>query len=299
MARVLITGVGGFTGRFLRRELEDAGHVVFGLTSAEDRTAERVTPCDLRDAAGLAAVIDRIEPELVAHLAAVAFVAHGDAAEIYGTNIVGTRTLLAALAARSQRPRAVLLASSANVYGKTAAGVITESVAPAPANDYAVSKLAMENMAALWRSELPITIVRPFNYTGAGQSTNFLIPKIVDHVRRKTPTIELGNLDVERDFSDVRMVVRVYRSLLENGAATPGSGGVWNVCSGMGTTLREVFALASEIGKHTPEVRVNPDFVRPNEIKKLVGSKAALEAEIGPIEPIPLRETIEWMIRGR
>jgi nucleoside-diphosphate-sugar epimerase len=97
----------------------------------------------------------------------------------------------------------------------------------------------MEYMARLWMDKLPIVIVRPFNYTGQGQSDNFLLPKIVSHFRRKEARIELGNLAIARDFSDVRMVARSYRKLL---AAAP-AGEAFNVCSGRSHSLGEVIDL--------------------------------------------------------
>lgn len=283
MGVALVTGVDGFTGRYLVDELVAAGHEVKGLTRAE---------VDLLDPKALGAAVAAASPELVVHLAAISFVAHGDAGEIYRTNIVGTRNLLEALAVLKPAPRAVLLASSANIYGNATVEPITEDVPPAPANDYAVSKLAMEHMARLWMDKLPITIVRPFNYTGVGQARAFLLPKIVDHFRRKAAVLELGNLDVARDFSDVRTVVQRYVRLLAAGRA----GETYNVASGRGTTLQEVLATMRDLAGHSPEIRVNPAFVRANEVRRLVGSPAKLDAAIGAVPAIELRDTLAWML---
>ena len=108
---------------------------------------------------------------------------------------------------------------------------------PAPANDYAVSKLAMEYLAKTYSVRLPLIICRPFNYTGVGQAEAFLLPKIVAHVRKGATEIELGNLDVARDFSDVRDVSSIYARLIQTPAAV---GATLNICSGKAYTLREV-----------------------------------------------------------
>lgn len=299
MAKVLVTGGSGFTGRHLAGELAAHGFECVGLAlhDRESAPAEMasVRVADLLDAQRLAQVVREVEPEFVVHLAAVAFVAHGDAEAFYRTNVIGTRNLLEALAGLARPPAMTLLASSANIYGNADVPVIGEDTPPAPVNDYAVSKLAMEYVAKLYAPRMPLAVVRPFNYTGVGQSENFLIPKIVAHARRKAPTLELGNLDVARDFSDVRMVVDCYRRLL----ATPAAAGqVLNVCSGRPHTLREVVGMVERLSGHPLKVTVNPAFVRANEVKVLAGSRERLEAVIGPVQGIPLEETLRWMLEA-
>lgn len=302
--RVLITGVHGFTGHYLAQALRAAGYTVFGVTGPHtggNSSSPDELGVDLTDRSAVAAAVEWAAPDYVVHLAAIAFVDHNDAAQMYRTNIIGTRNLLEALSRR--KPRAVLLASSANVYGNSLVEPITEQVAPAPANDYAVSKLAMEHMARLWFDRLPITLVRPFNYTGIGQSENFLLPKIVAHYRRRATSIELGNLDVARDFSDVRDVVRVYQALLETNL--PGE--TFNICSGQTYTLSDALTLMAEIAGYAIEVKVNPQFVRANEVKRLVGSDAHLRhylgknlgENLGKIPRIALRDTLRWMWQAK
>lgn len=299
MLKALITGVDGFTGRYLAIELQRAGYEVFGLVYkplAEDIPGVKsVYACDLCDMANLSRIVAEIQPDVVAHLAAIAFVAHGDVDAIYQTNLLGARNLLESLVCLNKPLRSVLIASSANIYGNTAGGVLDENTPPSPANDYAVSKLAMEYMAKLYQSRLPITIVRPFNYTGVGQSESFLLPKIVNHIRRKASVIELGNLHVARDFSDVRMVVQYYRRLLESPAAV---GETFNVCSGQAYTLDEVLAMVRTLADYNFEVRVNPAFVRANEVKILIGNRSKLDALVGSVANIELIDTLRWMIEA-
>ena len=296
--RVLITGVNGFTGRYMAAEMQHAGYEVIGLAhNAPTKSASdpiTLLTCDLSDRAGLRSIAEEIRPDLVVHLAGIAFVAHGDVDAIYRTNIAGTRNLLEALAQNTHKPRSVLLASSANIYGNATTEIIEESTLAAPANDYAVSKLAMEYTAKLWTGHLPITIVRPFNYTGVGQSVSFLLPKIVDHFKRRAPVLELGNLEVIRDFSDVRSVVRSYHRLLE----TATGGETLNVCSGTGHSLQEVLQTMRDLTGHHPEIRVNPAFVRASEVHRLIGSRARLESIIGETTLIPLQETLQWMLES-
>ena len=299
MSKVLITGADGFTGRYLAKELSDAGHEVHGLVHLPMpdgvEGVSQLHVANLCDLPALSAVMQAVQPEKVAHLAAIAFVAHGDVSAIYNTNLVGTRNLLESLVLSKSPLSAVLLASSANIYGNSVGGMLDESTPPAPANDYAVSKLAMEYAAALYADRLPVIIARPFNYTGVGQAESFLIPKIINHVRRKAPVIELGNLDVARDFSDVRNVVRVYHRLLEAPSAVSQA---FNVCSGKAWSLNEVLSMVREISGHDFEVRVNPAFVRQNEVKTLLGSRSKLNEATGVMQEIEFRETLRWMLEA-
>ena len=289
--RALITGLRGFTGYYLAQELSAAGYRVHGTVMPGEELGPDIHAVDLCDREAVARIVDEVQPDVVVHLAGIAFVAHDDAEQIYRVNVVGTRNLLEALAAARRQASAVLLASSANIYGNADVAVISESQAPAPANDYAVSKLAMEYMARLWMDKLPITIVRPFNYTGVGQAENFLLPKIVSHCRRRESRIELGNIAIARDFSDVRMVARSYRRLL---AAAPASE-AFNVCSGVPHTLSSVIEAMGEIAGYRIEVQVNPAFVRANDVLQLTGSNRKLSAAIGNLAPTPLHETLRWM----
>jgi nucleoside-diphosphate-sugar epimerase len=292
--RVLISGIEGFTGRYLAPTLAAAGYRVFGLHQRQESGQSDCLVADLLDPDAIAQVIEQVEPDVVVHLAAISFVGHSDRRSFYEVNLLGTLNLLQALAASGRPLRKVVLASSANIYGNTLADPLDESVTPAPANDYAVSKLAMEQMASLWFGRLPLIIVRPFNYTGVGQAEHFLLPKIVAHFRNRAPVLELGNLDVIRDFSDVRTVTDCYRRLIESSAA----GRMFNVCSGRGTSLSQVLQMAERLTGHQPKIVVNPAYVRNNEVHRLVGSRQSLETTIGPIEDIPLAETLQWMLEA-
>ena len=246
---------------------------------------------DLCDASQVADALEGIDPDVVVHLAAVSSVAHGDVDEIYRVNVLGARNLLSVLAGKTNRPSRVLLAGTANIYGNVER-VIDEDTPFNPQNDYAVSKLAMEYMARLWNDALNITVVRPFNYTGVGQSARFLVPKIVDHFKRRAPTLELGNIDVVRDFNDVRNVAAAYLALAEGGPPWESL----NICSGKEYSIRNILDLLEQITGYRPEIRINPAFVRANDVKRLVGNPARLEGRMGRRVEFSMEETLRWMV---
>ncbi len=291
--RVLLTGANGFTGAYMRTELEAAGFSVIGAVVGAPRGLHEIA-LDITSLDNCRAVMETVRPDYLVHLAAISFVHHADANAFYRVNVIGTLNLLQALADAAIVPRRILIASSANIYGNTTGGVITEMQLPQPVNHYATSKLAMECMVRTWFDRLPIVITRPFNYTGVGQESHFLVPKIISHFAQRAPVIELGNLDVERDFSDVRMVVSAYHGLLEREC----NGEVVNVCSGIAYSLRDILTMVEEIAGYQIEIRINPAFVRQSEVKTLIGSAAKLRALLGALPSVPLRDTLQWMYKS-
>ena len=282
--KILVTGADGFTGRPLVEMGRAAGHVIVPLRA------------DLTDQTGVQSEVLAAVPDAVVHLAAISFVGHADDNAFYAINVIGTMNLLDALALLPRAPDRVLLASSANVYGNCEQSPISESQPPAPVNHYAMSKLAMEYMARTYADRLPLVVTRPFNYTGPGQALNFVIPKLVDHFARLAPSISLGNLNVEREFNDVQMLCDAYLQLLEHGV--PGE--AYNVCSGQTYSLQHVIDTLIRITGHHAQVEVNPAFVRANEVHRLCGSPAKLQALLSRhgklLNNPPLTETLQRML---
>ena len=291
LKRALITGVRGFTGAYVKDELQRLGFDVWG-TVLEQAKGENEIVASLLYQDELTRAVKKINPSVVIHLAAVSSVSHEDTYELYSVNIVGTRNLLKAIVDSGCRPECVILASSANVYGNSHSGMINESVVPKPGNDYAVSKLSMESMANLWRCELPITIVRPFNYTGVGQSLNFLVPKIVEHFMRREKKILLGNFDVYRDFSDVRAIAWFYGQL----SRRPAPNELFNLSSGISHSIQEIISTLEDITGHRIQIQADPKLMRTGEVSRLQGDSSRIRMHTGNPPEIPLRETLSWML---
>lgn len=277
--RVALTGASGFTGRFVAETLVQAGATCFALEA------------DLTDAAAIERAVAEAKFDRVIHLAAKAFVNASDWEGFYTVNQLGTFHLLEAVARHHPGTRCVL-ASSAQVYGPGAEGLIAEDAPTNPANHYAVSKLAMELGARRWADRLEIVATRPFNYTGVGQGTDYLIPKIVDHFRRRAPVIELGNLWVKRDFGDVRAVAEAYVGLALTETPPPGT---LNIATGIVRSIDEILDILAGLSGYRPEVSVNQAFVRANDVPVLGGHAGQLQAAIPDWHPRDLADTLAWM----
>lgn len=288
--KVFITGINGFTGRYLENHFLSKGYEVYGSV-IDTPSNKNHFQCDITKKEQVDALFDTIQPDYLIHTAAISYVAQENASLMYDVNTIGTENILASLLQHGIKPKKILLASSATVYGNQGEEVLDESMCPMPVNHYGCSKLAMEHIAKNYFSKLDIIITRPFNYTGVGQEEHFLIPKIVAHYAKKTPTIELGNLHVAREFNNIKDIVVIYNKLLMSSTSST----VVNVSSNKPIKLLDVIAIMNSLSGYTIEVRVNPKFVRANEIASLSGATNKLLTTIGDIHFTPIEKTLTRM----
>ena len=287
---IFITGITGFTGKHLEEHYSTRGFDVYGTTFTEP-TSSNHYKCDILDEEELFKILTNVKPDYIIHLAAISFVAAKDQKNIYNVNIFGTLNLLNGLVGLNYMPSKVLIASSAAVYGNIE-GELDEEMCPQPVNHYGNSKLVMENMAKGYYDRLNIIIVRPFNYTGTGQENHFLIPKIVAHYKENKKEIELGNIDVYREFNNVQYVVRCYTKLLFSEYKSD----IFNVCSGNAININYILNVMNQLADYAIKVNVNPKFVRKNEIDILKGNPQKLFAHIGNFtEEYTLQSTLANM----
>jgi GDP-4-dehydro-6-deoxy-D-mannose reductase len=281
MRNILVTGASGFVGRTLSR-MAAAGELdaPVALTPMPDAV-------DLRDAEAVRQSMDRLAPDAVIHLAAITFVPESFERphETYDVNLYGTINLLESLSRRGFHG-AFLYVSSGDVYGAVPAPAlpITELHLPKPRNPYAASKLAAEAYCYQLSQTSPIRVViaRPFNHIGPGQSDRFVLPAMAKQILeikrgQRAPMIEVGNVDVTRDFSDVRDVVRAYIALLQKGA----SGEAYNVCSGTERHVGGVLEDMLEMAEVRASVSIARDRIRPNEQTRHYGSNRKLCEDTG------------------
>lgn len=284
--KLLVTGSDGFTGRQFCSKATKTGFEVVKLKA------------NILDREGLKSEILDVKPNLIVHLAGISNVANPDKISFYNVNVIGTTNLLDAVLDLPVAPSKVLIASSANVYGNCNVTSIDENMVTNPTNHYAASKLAMEKMALTYSKKIPIVITRPFNYTGLGQSLDFVIPKLVSHFINKSPEIFMGNIDVEREFNDVRTVCDSYLMLLKFGM----DGEIYNICSGNSYSLSYVLSLLSELTAHNARISVDQTLVRDNELTVLRGDPSKLNRLIiqssTKLTAITLKDTLKLMLQG-
>jgi len=272
--RALVTGYNGFVGSHLAAAME-----IIPFDDADGLV-------DLRDAPRVAKAVAALRPDIVYHLAGQAYVgdSFADPRSTYEINFFGTLNLIQALKAAGFRGR-MLFAGSADVYGR-----IDESELPVhedrplrPLNPYAVSKVAAEALCyQAIRNGFEIILARPFNHVGAGQSSKFVVSDIARRIAliaegQMDPVLTVGDVDVTRDFTDVRDVVRAYQLLIAKGRA----GEPYNICSGTERTIRSIMEELCAIAGVKVEVRADPARMRPGEQRRVRGDSSRLRRDTG------------------
>ena len=264
MKKALITGASGFVGPHLRKELEVNGYRVSGLDYSGNEKG--VFQCDICDFDSVFKVVDKVKPDYIFHLAGFSSVARSfEEPELcHKINVTGTKNLLDAVVKTGLKPK-ILIVSSADVYGEPEYLPIDEKHQIKPVSPYGKSRVEQEQLAHSY--DLPAIICRSFIHIGPGQADTFVIPSFKKQIAeaREGDTIYVGDLDIIRDFSDVRDIVRAYRVLIEKGNTNE----VYNVGSGKSFRLKEILARLIEESEKKLKVVVDREKVRVNDIKRL------------------------------
>jgi GDP-4-dehydro-6-deoxy-D-mannose reductase len=302
MQKILVTGANGFVGQHLVKELFENGLEVLGMGGAQGAAEKspfvsEYVVLDLNDAAAVQK-IDFSGVDGVIHLAGLAAVGPSfDDPMGYISGNIGMQTnLFEAALAQKAKPK-FLIISSATLYDPKASLPLTETSPVVPSSPYAVSKLGQEQMAQYYGLRgFSSIIARPFNHIGPGQNPGFIVPDIAQQIvaceQGKQQEISVGNLDAQRDYTDVRDIVRAYRLLLEKGR----SGEVYNICSGQALSGHQVLEglLASVTTK--PAVKQDPAKMRPSDTPEIYGSHQKITADTGWQPEIPLETTLADVI---
>lgn len=302
--RIFLTGATGFAGSHLVDRLSADGHhltaLVHPATSHQELPGDghiRVVPGDLLDRDALRETIVAARPDVIYHLAGQAYPARSwhDPALTMAVNAGGTANVLWA-ATEFGRPRVVVV-TSAEVYGPVQPGdlPLTEATPPQPRHPYGVSKLAAGQLARVYweRYGLPVVEARPFNHIGPRQAPGFVVPDFAGQLAamqlgRQARVIRVGNLDPERDFTDVRDVVAAYVALAEHGR--PGE--AYLICSGKPVPVRHILETLIALSSLDVEVVVDSTRVNPSDTPCLYGSHAKITTDTGWQPRIPLRQSL-------
>jgi GDP-4-dehydro-6-deoxy-D-mannose reductase len=291
--KVFITGATGFVGSYLSQTLQSPDNVIYGTCYPErpedcDRTvADKIYYQDIRDAKGLSKLIEEIRPDWVFHLAAVSSVRRSwDKREkTFEINLGGTYHLFEAIRQYSPQAR-VLYVSSSDVYGvlTPVKNALSEDDATEPVNPYAFTKISGELLARYYsRIEgLDIVLARPFPHTDWALQ----IARIEKGYHE--PVMTVGNTDIQRDFLDVRDVVRAYVRLMEKGQ----SGEVYNICSGRAIALKAVLDMLLSFTSITIDIRIDPQKLRKTDIPLLVGDNRKIQHATAWTPNIPMKQTL-------
>ncbi len=308
MTRWLITGADGFVaGHLLPHLLEAENNTqIFGMVWREaprDSWPEahprlQILPGELGDAQSITDIVEQTRPEIILHLAAASSVAQSwqDPVPAYQINILGQLHLLEAARSMKSKPT-VVIASSAEIYGRDGhdGNAISEAAPLRPLSPYAVSKATQDLQAGQYHAAfgLPTIRLRLFNHTGPGRPPHFVassFAKQLAEIERglREPVLHVGNLNVARDFTDVRDIARAWRLAALSGQ--PGE--AYNVCSGRPTPIRKILDILLEKTTVEVEIQTDPTLLRTGEIESLYGDSSLFSEATGWQPEIPLEQTL-------
>ena len=303
--KILITGAGGFVGTYLIRQLQKkTDNEIYGAVYKSTSDISSLLPQnhilegDLTDFAVAESHLQTVQPDIIYHLAALSVVGNSFANAI---KVINTNTNLSFNlfeAARLIVPKArIINICSANVYGAVldSSRPLTESTPFRPLNPYSVSKINQEMLGLEYHLTYGSDMIalRPFNHTGIGQTTDFLIPRLAQQFAaiekgQLAPTIEIGNLDSIRDFSDVRDMVSAYVLAAESCLA----GEAYNIGSGKGYKVSQVIDIFQSLSQAKVEIKVKKDLVRSADVPALVADFTKFKEATGYFPVISLERTI-------
>jgi len=303
--RSLITGVGGFAGSHLAEavlaaspETELWGCDLSGERRPFHPSALRLLAADLCDPAQAQAVIDQCRPDRIYHLAGQAFVGDSWTApwQTIEANLRGQLNLFEAMRAARLEAR-ILVVSSAEIYGRAPAGArrVDEQCPLQPDNPYAVSKAAQDLMALQYSLSYGWSVVRvrPFNHIGPRQNSRFVVPAFASQIAaieagRQPPVLRVGDLNAQRDLTDVRDMVRAYRLALEVGRP----GDVYNLGTGQLHSIREVLEGLLRLTQVSVTVETDPARLRPSTAPPAACDAARFRAAAGWQPRVPLEQSL-------
>ncbi len=295
--RALVTGVTGFVGPYLVKELVNKGYEVFGFDKTKKNVSGcEVFECDVLDKEKVFSIINDVKPDVIFHLAGQSSAAKSfEIPELTRRiNVDGTRNLFDAVVKANIKPK-ILVVSSAHVYGRTNEEILKETSELNPESPYAESRVEQENLVFGYAGEhnLEIFVSRSFNHTGPGQQQLFVCSdfakQIVDIERgERKPVIFVGNTASKIDFSDVRDVVRAYVLLVEK--AKPG---ICNVCSGRGYSIKWIIDTLLSMSDVKVSVRRDPKKFRKKEL--MIGDNSKIKA-LGWASKISFEQTLKEIL---
>lgn len=282
LKKVLLTGADGFTGKHLFNHLENNEYKCIPLQS------------NLLSKNDLVNEISSYDFDYVIHLAAVSNPAEKDKNIIYEVNVDGTKNLLDSLINKKKFLKKIILSSSANVYSRNIEGQINLNSLLKPFNDYGKSKLEMEKTSFNYQKDFNISITRPFNYTGNGQDENFIIPKLVNSFKEEIPKLELGNIEVYREYNDVRDICEIYKILLEDDRGIDKI----NLCSGNYFNIKEIIERLERISKKKLSVEISTKYFRKGDSNKLFGNPNMINNFLKYEFKYSIDDTLKWMLNS-